>query len=205
MTRALTKRSTLKARINKAIHTDFVNITVGEAKVPKDKKFANEADLEANLQGNYNKVIDLIEEYDAIVAAIVKSNANTEITIAGRIMSVASAIEQRNSMEFTETLLQHLTLQLANSHRLIERQEEELTTLVERRAANANIEGTTAEELGKIHEDIAMRIERKSKYEICDPNKVVSRLPELNDRYTEFRDELEVQLNIINATTTIEY
>lgn len=55
-------------------------------------------------ENNYKSVVDLIARRQKIKRAIIASNAVTQVTISGEVMSVADAIELKNSIIFTETL-----------------------------------------------------------------------------------------------------
>lgn len=70
------------------------------------------------IQGNFDKATQLISNRQKIKAAVVKSNAVTEVNLAGKVLTVVEAIETKTSLPYKELLLTTLVQQAnsANTH-----------------------------------------------------------------------------------------
>lgn len=104
VTRGLAELKLLDKRITKEI-TMFnpvgliqtrVNIVTGTNKTKED--------YENEVKSQYQSITDLIQRYSDIKAAIIKSNAITEIKINGQSMTVAEGIEKKNSIQYIDKL-----------------------------------------------------------------------------------------------------
>lgn len=118
VTRALAEIKSLNDRIEKATRGSvFVSITTGG-------KVTNGGDLQATsnaLKANLQSVQDLIARRQLVKAAIIRSNATTQVSINGVVMSVAEAIERKGSIDKERTLLAILLQQLTQVKTAVER------------------------------------------------------------------------------------
>ena len=98
ITEALNELKLYDSKILKAITNAKL---VGAAKKFSDKVgvFKKE-DFEDRAKASYQSVTDLIANRNALKSAIVKSNAITEVTVNGKTMTVAEAIERKNSIDY---------------------------------------------------------------------------------------------------------
>lgn len=100
ITRALAELKTLAARIGEITTRSWVTVKVNEKIGAKTAaEFGEEA------RSAYQSYTDLLERRNALKCAIVQSNAVTNVEIAGKIYTVAEAIERKNSISFEETML----------------------------------------------------------------------------------------------------
>jgi hypothetical protein len=107
ITRALVEIKTLDSRINKIIeYTTFITYKT------KNKNYNHsEEDFKKMVVSEYQSLNDLIERRQKIKNAIVLSNATTEVEIAGKKMTVAQAIEFKNTIVYKTNLLDSLKKQ----------------------------------------------------------------------------------------------
>lgn len=106
VTRALTELKTLDARINRKIQEGvFIGFTTGRNPV---RGYKNNEEFERDVKANYQSIQDLIKRRNIIKRTIVLSNANTYIEIAGKRMTVAEAIERKNSIQYEKELLKQM-------------------------------------------------------------------------------------------------
>lgn len=93
--KALCELKILDDRIHNAINTNnfvvAVNKTTNQIDGVSIEQYAN------NIKAANQKIQSLISRRSAIKRAVVLSNATTEITVAGRTMTVAEAIDERNN------------------------------------------------------------------------------------------------------------
>lgn len=103
VTRGLAELKTLDSRINNAVNgTSMIAVTTGKKIVTG---YATNEEFESKVKSNQQSILDLIKRRNIIKSAIVKSNAETVVTIAGVKMSKAEAIERKTSIVYDQTLL----------------------------------------------------------------------------------------------------
>lgn len=116
---ALVELKLLDKRIEKATNKAlFVSIKQGKD-VPN--LFKNIDEVVATIKACQQSVTDLIKRRNVIKSAIVVSNATTGVTIAGEAMTVAEAIERKNSIEYDKALLYSYQRQLADRIKLVDK------------------------------------------------------------------------------------
>ena len=205
VTQALRERKVLKDRITSAIHEGvYVSVVEGESLKPSNKAYKTANDLVSQIQGSTDKVEALIKRYNHIVDALIRSNAITTVTVAGETMTVAAAIERRNSHSMTQMFLQTIGQQYAAVAREVDSKQRSLNVQIENRVANNKTESMDAAQVAQLVEDSKKVLEKEYLPQIFDPSKNAENLQVRRDRAEKFSDELETQLNIINATTMIE-
>ena len=108
--RALSELKTMDDRITKAI--DDVTYVVAVKHSAEKIYGVTVADFKENIKSGYQKVQSLMARRDAMKRAVVLSNATTKVIVAGKEMSVAEAIEQKNhGMEYKKYLRNKLVSQ----------------------------------------------------------------------------------------------
>lgn len=78
-------------------------------------------DFEKSVKSSYQSLTALVERKRKIKSAIVKSNASTEIAVAGEKMTVAEAIERKNSIEIEKNIKKNLASKYSEKVKLIEK------------------------------------------------------------------------------------
>ena len=133
--RGLVELKNLDKRIQKAQTKSFIGVQSGNqapAGYPSVVVFAEEA--KANLQS----VRDLMERRNRIKSAITASNAVTIVRMEGREMTVAEAIDRRDTgLVYERQLLQTLREQLRQVEQTIETERQDVV-----RRADSHIEAT---------------------------------------------------------------
>lgn len=96
ITEALNELKLYDARIRKAISNTKL---AGAAKKSSARIGAiTKNEFNEHAKASYQSVTDLIANRNTLKSAIVKSNAVTEITVNGKVMTVAEAIERKNAI-----------------------------------------------------------------------------------------------------------
>src|SRR5690606_13391079 len=100
---ALVELKLLDKRIEKATGNGlFVSYKLGQ-NVPK--LFKNSEEMLTTIKASHQSVTALITRRNMIKSAIVVSNATTKVTIGDESMTVAEAIERKNSIYYDKALL----------------------------------------------------------------------------------------------------
>jgi hypothetical protein len=203
VTRALVELKRYNDRVTQAIAVPFVSITVGKEanqKVLNSNKTVSAVSLE--IQGAFDKVEALIKNREKLKAAIVKSNAETQVELLGRSMSVAEAIELKTSVELRSALLSQLRRQLLTAKTAIERANVELEAKID-----ASLNTVYGSEKSKIAEDLVKQIatpQRNQKEQnLLDPCGIEDKIEKLQDEVSAITSELDFVLSESNARTLI--
>lgn len=198
--RGLMELKTLGARIDRAARKPFVSHYVGDEGVPQGYKSVEE--FEKSAKGSYESVNALIARRNAIKAAIIASNAVTQVEVGGVKMTVAAAIDRKDSIEFEKLVLQQLKGQFAHTTRAINGENQ----LMEQRIAK-RIDDESGKDK-KIEESYEKQIvdATKSRYEphIVDPIGIREEIERLEKSIEDFELNVDVALSEINARTEIE-
>lgn len=198
--RALVELKTLTNRIDRATKETFVTFTQGDkapARYPALDTFITEA------KASFASVTDLIERRKEIKAAIIASNASTEVTIGGKKMTVAEAIDRRDTgIQYDKNLLMQLRQQLNAVERAIQMAELELRdrTLKHIEASFGKNEKNDSKEVADAEEAFLKRHEVK----IQDPVNVREYIRKLQDEIEQFEAEVDFTLSESNTQTQIE-
>lgn len=206
VTEALTERKLLRKRIEKATTSGyFFGVVIGDKKTPHNKVFANQETESAKIQSTFDTVRSLQNKYYALVAALVNSNANTTLVIGSKEMTVAAAIEYKESIVMEKALIKEMTRQLTDTSATVR-------TLDNR--ANADIQEKlkvmhSTADASKVSEDDFNNVHNphmaQFKPLLHDPLQLVEWIDTKSTELDEFEAAVENALNVKNATTEITF
>ena len=196
ITEGLVELKTLDSRIEKAISKEFIGYSKNS-----DKDSDAWKDFEEQAKANFRSVIDLINERAKIKSAIVKSNAETEVMIADKKMTVAEAIERKSSICYEEDLLRKLKLDYATITTAVENRNREVDNKLDSllQTLVGSDKKVDAEEQKRTTEAY---IERNG-YCLADPLKLQNVIDTLENNITAFKANVDVALSVSNARTVI--
>lgn len=157
------------------------------------------------IQGNYDKVADLIKRRNAIKRAVVLSNAVTKVNINNIEYTVAEAIDMKNhGIEFDDMLHSELKNQYQEAQSVILHYNGDD---LEKRA-EAYVIGIYGSKEGKTNTDDFERTKKDfitaNSYELIDPIKILDKINFLEESISSFRAEVDAVLSVSNAITEIE-
>jgi hypothetical protein len=203
VTRALVELKRLGDRITQSTNANFLAITVGKEsneKVLNSNKSV--AELTSEILGSFDKVDSLIKNREALKAAIVKSNAETQVTLLGRSMTVAEAIELKTSVVYRQTYLNQLRRQLVTGKQAVERANADLDAKIE-----ASLNTVYGSEKTKISSDLVDQIAKPQRLQkeqaLLDPGKIETKIEKLQEEISAIESELDFVLSESNARTTV--
>lgn len=205
ITRALTEIKTLQERIGVAIsNSRFIAVTkgqgdrktvVGVAKAP--------AQIEQEILVADQKVRDLIVRRVALKRAVIHSNHITKVVIAGEVMTVAEAIDRKQSVLLEKQYLDNLRAQFNQANNGVIQLNTKLNEEIERAVQNAY-----GNEKGKVSEEQynAVAAPRRKEHEaaLLDPLNASDKIEKLNERISNFLMEVDFVLSESNARTEID-
>ena len=201
ITRGLVKLKILTKQIEEKIKKfTVVGISIGD-KAPLG--FVTKGEFKKMAETNYKSLTDLIKLRSDIKSAIVKSNAHTTVLIGEESMSIAEAIERKNSIEFEEKLLQTIEYQFSTYNNQVEEENEK----VDYQLQNL-VEGSFGGKDKKIektdYDNIAIPYLTVNQRKLVDPLKVEGIIEDLSSTIDDFNLNVDVVLSESNARTFIE-
>lgn len=211
VTQALDERDLLVKKIaDKIAKASFVDtIKPNEEKVYEKRigkeEFAKEA------EASYQQIVDLIDRYQRIDAAIVDSNAKTQITTSYGTLSVAGAISLRNRLrgiaydgdaDFEGKLQKKLAGEYSERVRFSDMKNSQLqSTAEEMRLSILGRDSKTKDEkpLGVVEAYV-----KENTTELVDPLDAKKKVEMLEEKRSTLLTELDTQIKVSNATTFVE-
>lgn len=198
--RALTELKTLDSRIAKA--TNEAVIVLANRKANDKINGITLDEYKKAMQASHDKVVSLINYRNRLKSAIVQSNAVTKVTVAGEEMTVAQAIERKDSISYDENLLFQLQRQYREAINRVSRENDSLPGKLETYLINIlGSKEKQSEDEVKLHTETFMK---RNEFELVDPINVTKVIEELEARINDFKSEVDAILSESNATTFIE-
>ena len=204
LTRALTEVKTLEDRINKAIQAgDFLGVVVGKNEVPTNRGIKNRKDLEDGITAQFQALDAMIARRKAIKAAITRANNTVRVTVGNVEMTIADAVDLKQSLWVKEKLLNQLVSNVAVKAREVETLTRELDAKIERLVTqlyggdNKKADADQTEQV------------KKAQYEqygpaLVDPVNLMQKINALKTEIDEIKLNLDFSLSEVNAKTEIE-
>lgn len=193
--RALVELKTLDKRVTKATsEIELVKVR------RKDDKW-DVAEFSRKAQSSLQSLLDLIERRDLLKRRVIRSNAETRVTIDGKEYSIAEVIDRKQTLRYRRALLEHLRLQRQTTQKLNERLMEEVRTKL-----HSLIEKDFAKD-GRSNPDnissIGKAYLQANQTELLDPVSIDKVLSRLEDEISLFEKEADLVLSESNALTKI--
>ena len=157
------------------------------------------------LKSSFQSVVDLQARYDNIVEALVVSNATTKINVAGKEMTVAAAIERRNSIQLEDKLVEAIGIQISRKSLTLTSKLSQLQTQIDERVKNNKTDVMNASDIAQLTADVESTMNKAYYPKIHDPVGLMGMIEKMRSDNILFKDELEVQLNLSNAVTKITF
>lgn len=205
-TRALAELKRFDDRINREISENiFVGVTMGRGNLQKMMMGSGSVEQQSrNIQGSFDTVQSLIEQRQKIKAALVVSNSVATITLGGKTMTVAEAIEMKKSVAYKQQFVRVLTSQLNMSNQQVAAQNAKLETAIDTMVTQV----MGASDKGKVdttsYEAIAVPQRNAKEAALLDPKGIAEQIKKLTDEIGLVELELDFLLSESNAVTMIE-
>lgn len=204
ITRALAELKRLDDRIEReSTSGTYVAVSVGKGDQKKVNGINSTVDeVSKKIRSSYDSVIDLFTRRGAIKSAIVLSNAKTLVTVSGKQLTVAEAIELKQSINLKRTLVAQMQAQLTTARSVMNQLNAKLeikidgflTTLYGSEKGKAD--AASVESVGKVQRDA-------SEASLIDVLDLASKIEKLIEEISVVDTELDFTLSEINAKTEI--
>jgi len=202
ITEALNELKLYDSKTTKAI----TNATFcGAAKKSSDKVgVVKKEDFDERAKASYQSVTDLISNRNSLKSAIVKSNAVTEVEIDGKVMSVAEAIERKNSIGYDEMLLNEIKRQYANATATVDKENKKVDNKVDDLLTTLIGKDSDKKLSKEDQEAVEKPYREKNEFEFVDPLGLYNKIQTLEADIDGFKSNVDTVLVLSNATTFIE-
>jgi len=203
VTRALAELKNINERIHNAIQSGvFLGLTKGKGSNKVMLGVGEVSSSTATIQGSYDKVDSLIAQRQKIKAALVKSNAETTVSFQGREISVAEAIELKNTVSFKELYLGRLRNTKTSALQQVDSYNSKLDTTIQ-----MMLQSVYGADKGKVdpsqYDSIANPQKDKNEVSILDPKGIDKVIESLEESTQALKTELDFTLSESNARTTV--
>jgi hypothetical protein len=205
LTRILSRVSTLKKSIGKEIQElEPVAVTKGhgESRIVVNSSMSVK-DTEDRIQSQFQSIIDKINERLRLRRLLTLTNSTVKVKINGMEMTIAEAIEYKNSLEHDRILLTNLRQMKMRAEMVISNSNTQLDTEIERA-----VQVAYGNEKGKVTEDqySAIAAPRIAKHgaSLLDPIGIQKQIDDLDRKISSFMEEVDFALSEINARTSID-
>jgi len=205
ITEALSKLKLINKKIDKKLYGEkapLIDILVGDSNKGL-LHLLTETELKKQASSYIDSIISLTEEKNRLKAAISRSNAITEIEVAGKPYTIVEIIERKNNLDKEKDFLDILQNQYANVINKVkflnEEAQEKVDSLVQSRLSTDSKNQT-----GKETTELAKELFKLYEANIIDPIDIKKNIEKLSEEIESFENEVDVKLSIANAQTFIE-
>lgn len=202
ITEALNELKLYDSKITKSI----TNATFcGASKKSSDRVgVVKREDFDERAKASYQSATDLISNRNILKSAIVKSNAITGVEIDGAPMTVAEAIERKNSIEYDETLLNEMKRQYANATATVDKENKKVDNKVDELLTTLIGKDSDKKLSKEDQEAVEKPYREKNEFEFVDPLDLYEKIKALEVNIDGFKSNVDTVLVLSNATTFIE-
>lgn len=208
ITKALSELKVLNNRITAEIRSaTFCNVSKHTMRTLNGK---NISDVRAEMQGNYDKIVALINRNNAIKKAVNKANASTIVSISGEQMTVAEAIYMKQTgIDYMKALLNTMTTQYTNTQSLLQNNNGEKLTraceayIVSLYGTNSGNNTISSEMVETINAARAKYIDENT-FDLIEGIDTKKAIEDLKNKIDSFEAEVDAAITVANATTEIE-
>lgn len=202
VTQALNELKLLDSRIlNEIERSKFV---ASAKKIEKKvTPHVTKEEFNAKAKANYASINDLISRKSKIKSAVIASNAVTVVEVNGVQMTVAEALELKNSIEYKEELLITLKAQFASSTKDALNKNIALETKIDN--ILETMVGKDAKTKSEDFKEVVEPMRENGEYALVDPLGIENEIQKLEDEISGFKSNVDAVLQISNCITYIEF
>ena len=204
VTQALNELKTLDARISRAIRnaTFIAGAKTSDTKVVPG---TTKEDFVKNAKASHDSIEDLINRRETIKSAIIESNAKTTIEICGKEISVAKAIDMKDSIIYKKQLLTQMVTQRDGAKAKVARENITMENKIDQLVSTAFGKESKQNIKPEDYDSIANPYRTSNEYSLVDPLKLDEKIEELERFIEDFEATVDAKLQVSNCVTYIEF
>lgn len=205
VTRALAELKRLDKEFSTLIdNSPYIAIQVGEGDQAVGPNNIPVAECVKAIQSAWDQINQIQKTRSSLKAAIVKSNATVVVTVAGKQMTVAEAIELKSTISAQRTMLSNMK----RSYSMAQTAQNEHNKKVEEKIDNL-LKSVYSADRSKVdssnYDAVAKPQWAKAKASLIDPLKLADQIKAKEAYIEELVTEVDYTLSEVNARTDIEY
>ena len=200
--RALNELNTLESRIEKRL-LDFRIVGTrknSESKVSETRETV--ADFTTNATAIMDSVDALLKRQRQLKQAIMTSNAQTMIEVAGVTYSVMTAIDRKRTIEVEKMVLDNMKHELRKAEVKVSRENDNVEAYIQRQVL-----AMAGEDLSNKKDEFIVSFEKtyrdKNGWDLVDPLGLRNLIEKREQEILEFELEIDTALTVSNAITKI--
>lgn len=204
ITRALAEVKALEDRISKAVAEGiFVSVTKGkwDRQTVMNSGISVET-MSTNITASHQKVDDLIKRRQLLKKLVIESNGMTYVKVCDQTMTVAEAIERKNSIKFERLYFDAMRTQWLRADQQVVAANTKLDNDIEH-AVTAAYASDKSKPTPEMYDAIAEPRRREHAAALLDPRGIRTKLEELAGQLNLFHAEIDFVLSESNARTEI--
>lgn len=212
VTQALDERDLLVKKIqDKIAKASFTDVKKHNEKKVIDRRVLEET-FRQEAESAYQQIMDLIDRFQKIDAAIVASNAATMVHTSFGDYTVAGAISLRSRMrgngsyddeaDFEQSLYTKMKNELDKRLITVENKNKQLESTAE--SMRLSILGKDSKAKDDKPLEVVATYVQENTAELVDPLDVQKKVEEIQEKRAKLLSELDTQIKVSNATTFIE-
>lgn len=202
VTEALNELKLYDSKISKAINSATLCGAVKKSAATIGVQ--SKDDFCSNAKAKYQSITDLIANRNELKSAIVASNAATEITVNGVIMTRAEGIERKNSIEYEKNLLNKMKQDYLIAMRLVDAENKKVDAKIDE-MLQVWIGKDSSKKITKEDQEALSKPYREAnEFEFIDPLGIYEKMTALEADIDGFESNIDSTLVLSNATTFIE-
>lgn len=199
--RALAEVKMLNKRILASINDQkFIGYHIGDS---APRGFGSVDDFNARARNGYRSVNDLIKRRNEIKSKLILANATTEMTVAGVKMTIAEAIDQKDFIDYKQSLHNEMKRQLSLTTQQLDSEKSDMLRRLDQRLASDLGSKDRKDHAAEV-EQITKDFVRRNGANVIDPIHIRDEIEALDKEINDFLVEIDAALSEINALTTIE-
>ncbi len=199
--RALSELKLIDSKITKQI-TDIIPVGLAQKGKLVNGQFKQD-EFEKSAQSKFQSVNDLIERKSEIKSAIVIANSETKVKVAGVEMTIAQAINKKNSIELKKALAKHMKDVYVRTTGALNKNNEtvngNLQKLLEASFGKDNVK-SDSEDVTAISKPFL----EQNAFHLIDPLEINKKLEAIETEISQFEADVDSALSEVNAVTFIE-
>lgn len=212
ITQALEERALLVKKINDKIESaQFVDVKRNNEENTA-VSLMQESVFKQKAESSYQQIMDLIDRYQKIDAAIINSNAMTTIETSYGKFTVASAISLRNRLKETIMRADDTAFEKRLERKMSSELQQRLNVKdAKNKALNETAENMRLSILGRDNRskddnslEVVAEYVKQNTFELIDPLNVLDKMEAIRLKNTTLLSELETQIKVSNAITFVE-
>lgn len=197
--RCLAELKRLDDKIENTMNLSYIGACKSQAKSINGMSVE---DFKKDIVSNFDSITSLFSNRNRIKDAIINSNATTKVNVGGIEMTVAQAIERKNSILAKERFLSILKNHYTGAVNFVNQENERLQSKLEQylSVVLGEKDKRNADDV-KLHTDA---FNKTNEAILIDPKNIKSHIDKLENEIRDFRTNVDYVLSESNAVTILE-